>query len=128
MLDDLPELPIIKDATVGTLRLEGTLAKRLPQLPTGSIEGLSYSDARRIEAEQFVNDLRESFGITKAQNKRSAAIAKAKARQRDRELRNSDSGGNLTRRKLQGRTQRASKSTILRNARDYLGMGTDLYR
>ena len=41
---DLPELPIIKDATTGTLRLEGTLRKRLPVSQVGEIDELAFSD------------------------------------------------------------------------------------
>ncbi len=44
---DLPELPTIKDATVGTLRLEGTLAKRLPSMPSGELNDLYFTDVRK---------------------------------------------------------------------------------
>ena len=56
------------------------------------------------------------------------ARAKAQARQNDRQLKKSSSAGRRQRRNLSGRSQRMSKSTVLRNARDVLGMGTDLYR
>ena len=45
-----------------------------------------------------------------------------------RQINNSGSGGKRSRRKMQGQTKRMQKSTVLRNARDVLGMGTDLYR
>ena len=57
-----------------------------------------------------------------------SAVAKARARQNDRQLKNSASQGSINRRKLQGQTKRSERSAILRNARDYLGMGTDMFR
>ena len=63
-----------------------------------------------------------------AYDQRNRAVAKARARQNDRQLKNSDSQGRINRRKLQGQTKRMEHSAILRNARDYLGMGTDMFR
>lgn len=81
---DLPELPEIKDATVGTLRLEGTLAKRLPGMPSGELEGLSFTNSKQLEAEQTMNDMRHVFDISRRQTQRSKALAKAKNRQAQR--------------------------------------------
>jgi len=128
MLENLPELPEIKDATVGTLRLAGTLAKRLPSMPSGDLQDLAFTNARQLEAEQLMNDIRASYDISRQYDKRSKAKAKAVAKANDRQLKNSGSEGKRSRRKLSGRSQRMSKSTVLRNARDVLGMGTDLYR
>ena len=125
---EIAELPIIEDATVGTLRLAGTLDKRLPSMPGGSFNDLAFSDARRLAAEQYANDMRASYDVSRAYDQRNRAVAKARARQNDRQLKNSDSQGRITRRQLQGRTKRSERSTILRNARDYLGMGTDMFR
>ena len=125
---DLPELPEIKDATVGTLRLEGTLAKRMPGMPSGDIEGLAFTNARQQEAEQLMNDMRSAFAISRQYDKRSKAKSKAVARQIDRQLKTQDTQGRINRRKAQGKNLRQEKSTFLRNARDVLGMGTDLYR
>ena len=125
---EIPELPIIQDATVGTLRLAGTLDKRLPSMPGGVTNDLAFSDSRRLAAEQYANDIRASYEVSRAYDKRNRAVAKARARQNDRSLKNSDSEGRINRRKLQGRTKRMEHSAILRNARDYLGMGTDTFR
>ena len=125
---EIAELPIIEDATVGTLRLAGTLDKRLPSMPGGSFNDLAFSDARRLAAEQYANDMRASYDVSRVYDQRNRAVAKARARQNDRQLKNSDSQGRITRRQLQGRTKRSERSTILRNARDYLGMGTDMFR
>ena len=125
---EIAELPIIEDATVGTLRLAGTLDRRLPSMPGGSFNDLAFSDARRLAAEQYANDMRASYDVSRAYDQRNRAVAKARARQNDRQLKNSDSQGRITRRQLQGRTKRSERSTILRNARDYLGMGTDMFR
>ncbi len=125
---ELPELPLIEDATVGTLRLAGTLDKRLPSMPGGATNNLAFSDTRRLAAEQYANDIRASYEVSRAYDRRNRAVAKARARQNDRSLKNSDSQGRITRRQLQGRTKRMEHSAILRNARDYLGMGTDMFR
>jgi len=81
---DLPELPEIKDATVGTLRLEGTLSKRLPGMPSGELEGLSFTNSRQLEAEQLMNDMRYVYDISRKQQQRSRALAKARGRQAQR--------------------------------------------
>jgi len=81
---DLPELPEIKDATVGTLRLEGTLSKRLPGMPSGELEGLSFTNSKQLEAEQLMNDMRYVYDISRKQQQRSKALAKARGRQAQR--------------------------------------------
>ena len=81
---ELPEFPEIKDATTGTLRLEGTLAKRLPGMPSGDLQDLGFTDSRRQEAEQLMNEMRYVYDISRQQAKRSKAIAKARGRQAQR--------------------------------------------
>ena len=80
----LPEMAEIKDATVGTLRLEGTLAKRLPNMPSGDLENLAFTNSKQIEAAELMNDMRAVYGISRTQQNRSKAIAKAKGRQAQR--------------------------------------------
>ena len=77
---ELAELPIITDAGVTGLRLQGTLAKALP--PMKKVE--SMTNVRQREAEQYATDIRAAFGISKQYDKRSRAIAKAKGRQAER--------------------------------------------
>ena len=81
---DLPELPEIKDATAGTLRLENTLAKRLPAMPSGDLQDLGFTDYRQEEAAKMMNDMRAAFDVSRQQSKRSKALAKAKNRQAQR--------------------------------------------
>jgi hypothetical protein len=82
---DLPELPEIKDATVGTLRLEGTLSKRLPRMPSGELNDLYFTNSRQLEAEKLMNDMRAVYDISRQQAARSKAIAKARGRQSQRQ-------------------------------------------
>ena len=79
------ELPEMKDATVGTLRLEGTLAKRLPAMPSGDLGDLSFTNYKQIEAQQLMNEMRESYAISRDQSNRSSAKARARNRQAQRE-------------------------------------------
>ena len=125
---EMAELPVMKDATAGTVRLEGTLAKRKPPMPGGALNDLFFSDARAIEAFETMAGMRNAYAISRQYDQRNRAVAKARARQNDRQLKNSASQGKINRRKLQGQTKRSQKSAILRNARDYLGMGTDMFR
>ncbi len=82
---DLPELPEIKDASVKTLRLEGTLAKRLPGMPSGDLENLGFTDYKQQEAAKLMNDMRYVFDISRQQASRSKALAKAKNRRAQRQ-------------------------------------------
>jgi hypothetical protein len=75
------DLPVIKDATVGTLRLEGTLAKRLPAMPSGELQDLSFTNSKQLEAMQLMNDMRYVYDISRQQESRSRAKAKARNRQ-----------------------------------------------
>jgi hypothetical protein len=75
------DLPAMKDATVGTLRLEGTLAKRLPPMPSGELQDLSFTNSKQLEAMQLMNDMRYVYDISRQQESRSRAKAKARNRQ-----------------------------------------------
>ena len=79
-LPGLPELPEIIDAKTNGLRLQGTLAKALP----GIKQAGSMTNVRQMEAEEYARDIGASFDISKAQQKRSQAIARAKNRQMER--------------------------------------------
>ena len=126
--EPLPDLPEMKDAAAQTIRLAGTLEKRLPPMPSGDLNNLSFSNAKQIEAQELMDDIRVSYAVSNSYKKRGEARAKAKNRQQERQIKNSGTSGSRQRRNLSGRSQRMSKSTVLRNARDVLGMGTDLYR
>ena len=79
-LPGLPELPDIIDAKTSGLRLQGTLAKALP----GIKQAGSMTNVRRMEAEEYARDIGASFDISRQQQKRSQAIARAKNRQMER--------------------------------------------
>ena len=79
-LPGLPELPIITDAGTTGLRLQGTLAKALPPMKKVG----SMTNVRQMEAEEYANDIRAAFDISRQYDKRSKAIAKAKGRQMER--------------------------------------------
>ena len=83
-LPGLPELPEIIDAKTNGLRLQGTLAKALP----GIKQAGSMTNVRQMEAEEYARDIGASFDISKAQQKRSQAIARAKNRQMERYAKN----------------------------------------
>ena len=125
---EMAEMPEIKDTTAGTIRLEGTLAKRMPNMPSGDLNNLSFSNSRQLEAQQLMNDMRNSYAISRGQTNRSKALAKARGRQAQKQVERSSSQAENRLSKGQGRSVRMQKSAILRNARDVLGMGTDLYK
>ena len=79
-LPGLPELPEIVDAKTQGLRLQGTLAKALP----GIKQAGSMTNVRQMEAEEYARDIGRSFNISRQQQQRSKAIAKAKGRQMQR--------------------------------------------
>ena len=83
-LPGLPELPEIVDAKTKGLRLQGTLAKALP----GIKQAGSMTNIRQLEAEEYARDIGAAFEISRAQQKRSQAIARAKNRQMERAAKN----------------------------------------
>ena len=80
----LAELPEIIDGRTSGLRLQGTSAKALP----GMKDAGSMTNVRQMEAEQYANDMRAAFGISKQYDKRSRAIARAKNRMMERASKN----------------------------------------
>jgi hypothetical protein len=79
-LPGLPELPEIIDAKTKGLRLQGTLAKALP-----GMKDVGYSsNIRQVEAEEYARDIAAAFEISRAYDKRSRALARAKNRQMER--------------------------------------------
>ena len=67
------ELPVIEDAKVAGLRLQGTLAKALP--PMANVG--SMTNVRQMEAEKYASEMAYVFGISKRQTQQSKMIAKA---------------------------------------------------
>ena len=83
-LPGLPELPEIIDARTTGLRLQGTSAKALP----GMADVGYSSNVRQMEAEEYANDIRAAFDISRQYDKRSRAIARAKNRMMERASKN----------------------------------------
>ena len=76
----LPEFPELVDAKTKGLRLQGTLAKALPPMKSAG----SMTNVRQMEAEEYAYAIGRAFDISKQQQRRSQAIAKAKGRQMQR--------------------------------------------
>ena len=83
-LPGLPEMPELVDAKVKGLRLQGTLAKALPPMKQAG----SMTNVRQMEAEEYARDIGIAFDISRQQQKRSQAIARAKNRQMERAAKN----------------------------------------
>ena len=83
-LPALPEMPELVDAKVKGLRLQGTLAKALPPMANAG----SMTNVRQMEAEEYARDIGIAFDISRQQQKRSQAIARAKNRQMERAAKN----------------------------------------
>ena len=83
-LPGLPEMPELVDAKTKGLRLQGTLAKALP--PMANVG--SMTNVRQMEAEQYARDIKASFGISRAYDKRSKALARARERATERAAKN----------------------------------------
>ena len=77
MIPELPELP-----AMGLPSLKAVGRPRSTALP--DIQQVQFTNARAEEAAQMVNDMRAAYFYSKAANKRSKAVAKAKGRQAQR--------------------------------------------
>ena len=83
-LPALPEFPELVDAKTKGLRLQGTLAKALPPMKQAG----SMTNVRQMEAEEYAYAIGRAFDISRQQQKRSQAIARAKNRQMERAAKN----------------------------------------
>ena len=72
------ELPVIEDAKVAGLRLQGTLAKALP--PMANVG--SMTNVRQMEAEKYASEMAYVFGISKQQE----AVSRARARKMNTQM------------------------------------------
>ncbi len=80
MIPELPGLPSFVSAAIPRLPSLATVMS--PALP--GKQQVQFTNARALEAEQLANDMRSAFYYSKAANKRSKAVAKAKGRQAQR--------------------------------------------
>ena len=76
----IPELPGLPDMSMPSLKAVGK--PRMSSMP--GMQQVRFTDSRAQEAEEYANDMRAAFAFTKAANKRSKAVAKAKGRQAQR--------------------------------------------
>ena len=76
----IPEIPELPDTSLPSLKAVGR--PRRSALP--DIQQVQFSNSRAREAEEYANDMRAAFAYSKAANKRSKAVAKAKGRQAQR--------------------------------------------
>jgi len=121
-------LPEMQDASVGNLRLAGTLAKRLPPMPSGDLQDLSFTNSKQIEAAELMNDIRASFDISRQQRSNSKAIQKEIARRKENAIKGGERAGRTRQRQAQ-RANMVNKDRMVKHfARNILGMGTDTYR
>ena len=126
---EMAPTPELTDAGVDNIRTQGTLIARKPAISDVSSDDLTFGpSSRSIAAKETADDMRVSYAVSNAYKRRGEARARARGRQQNRAFVSSDKQGTRTRRKLQGTTNRRTDSFILRNARDVLGMDTDLYR
>ena len=78
MLPELPLLPEMQSVAIPDSRDISRLAA-LPRMVR-----TAFTNARALEAEELANDMRAAFAYSKAANKRSRAVAKAKGRRAQR--------------------------------------------
>ena len=76
-LPNLPELPVIKEANLTTLRID---SKRLPAMPAGETGNLSYNNFREQQVAKEMYAIKRATEERKAQEMRSRAVARAKGR------------------------------------------------
>ena len=106
---ELAELPEIVDARTSGLRLQGTLAKALPGIP----EAGSMTRERQREVEEYARDMGITFAESKAYERRSQAIARAKNRKAQATAERSNRGSGKTGvKRTQYNSQRANQSKI----------------
>ena len=82
MIPELPDTPDlgIKGTSKAALRASDAVAKRLPAMAGAA----SMTNEAAREAEEYAKAMKIAFDISKMQNKRSRAIAKAKDRRAQR--------------------------------------------
>ena len=125
---ELKELPEIQEAGVDSIRLQGTLIKRLPSMPGGSLQDLYGTDYRAFAQAEEARDIGIANEINKAYLKRSAAIAKAKNFQATKAAENASKNAASTRKRQVRKAKRREKGITKYIARDILGVGPSLYR
>ena len=114
-MPELAELPAIEDARVTGLRLQGTLAKALP--PMANVG--SMTNVRQMEAEEFANDIRAAFAISKQYDKENKRVAKAKNKNTERYSKQYSKGTGYRGKNLSGRQAARERASKYRAASAY---------
>lgn len=127
-LPDLAELPEIKDTGTEGLRLQGTLQKRLPPMPGGSLQDLYGTDYRQIAQRKEAVAIGIANDINKAYLKRNEAVAKARNFQKTKQAEGAAGNAAQTRRKQVRNQKNRTKAVTKYTAREILGVGPSLYR
>ena len=83
-LPEEAEIAALVDASVGTLRRQGTLVKAMPPLAQLGTEKFSNSNYRAIEAAEFAQAMKVAHNETKMYNRAMKNRAKAKDRAKQR--------------------------------------------
>ena len=125
---DEKEIPSMKAAGTDALRLQGTLSKRLPAMPGGTLQDLYGTDYRAQAQAEESFAIGKANDITKAYNKRSSARAKARNRLNQKYAENRSGDAYTTRKKQLRNEKRREKGLTKYVARNVLGVGPDLYR
>ena len=126
-MEPAPELEKMVAASTSAMRLADKVATRMQALPR-IYSKASMDTGKAAEVAQYMDEMRVAYGLTRGQNKASKARAKAKAKAVQRQLDTGNRQYKRTGSKLSSRNIRSQNQVGLRNARDVLGMGTDLYK
>ena len=127
MLPESPEIIKIDALSTDALRLSDMIKKRVKALPR-IYSKTSMDSGRAAEAEQYSREMGAAYAITRGQNKVDKMRARAKGKAVQRQI---DSGNRQYKRtgsKLATRNVRSGDQSANHFARNYLGMGTDLYK
>ena len=127
MLPESPEIKKIDALSTSAMRLADKVATRMQALPR-IYSKASMDTGKAAETAKYMDEMRVAYGLTRGQNKVSKARAKAKAKAVQRQLDTSSRQYKKTGSKLSSRTTRAQDQTAMHNARNVLGMGTDLFK
>ena len=127
-LPEVPELPKLDAADTETLRLVGTLSKRMPSMPGGSLQDLYGTNYRAQAQAEEARNIGIANDFTKAYVKRNEARARAKNRIAQKSAERSGKNAYQNQRRQVSSSKQREKGITRFVAREVLGVGPDLYR
>mgnify|MGYP006872159428 CR=1 FL=1 len=127
-LPEVPELPKLDAADTETLRLVGTLSKRMPSMPGGSLQDLYGTNYRAQAQAEEARNIGIANDVTKADVKRNEARARAKNRIAQKSAERSGKNAYQNQRRQVSSSKQREKGITRFVAREVLGVGPDLYR